>query len=44
MKAANRGMDRGQCVVWLLRENWESSDLPKVCINEVKMVLAGSPR
>lgn len=41
-KAANREMDRGQCVAWLLRENWESSDLPKVCINEVKMVLVGN--
>jgi len=41
-KAANRSMDRGQCVAWLLRENWEASDLPKVCINEVRTVLAGS--
>lgn len=41
-KAANRDMDRGQCVAWLLRENWEVSDLPKVCINEVKMVLAST--
>lgn len=41
-KAANRDMDRSQCVVWLLREKWEFSDLPKVCINEVKMVLAGT--
>ncbi|MEN6424733.1 MAG: DEAD/DEAH box helicase [Phycisphaerales bacterium] len=41
-KAANRSMDRGQCVTWLRRENWLSSDLPKVCINEVNMALAGS--
>ncbi len=41
-KAANRGMDRGQCIVWLLRENWEASDLPKLCVNEVKMMLTGT--
>ena len=41
-KAANRNMDRGQCVGWLRRENWESSELPKVCISEVKMVITGT--
>jgi hypothetical protein len=41
-RAANRGMDRGQCIAWLRGENWESSDLPKVCINEVRIVLAGA--
>jgi len=43
-KAANRSMDRGQCVTWLLREDWESSDLPKVCVNEVRTVLAGASK
>lgn len=43
-KAANKTLDRGQCVVWLRRENWEASDLPKVCISEVRMVLVGTPR
>jgi len=43
-KAANRSMDRGQCVSWLLRENWDASDLPKVCISEVQHILAGKPK
>jgi hypothetical protein len=42
-RAANKNMNRGNCVAWLLREKWKSSDLPKVCINEVKMILAGNP-
>jgi len=43
-KSANRTMDRGQCVSWLLREDWSSSELPKICVNEVRTVLAGSSR
>jgi len=43
-KAANRSMDRGQCIAWLLRENWEASDLPKVCITEVRNILAGKSK
>ena len=38
--AANRSMDRAQCVAWLMREKWESADLPYVCKSEIETVLA----
>jgi hypothetical protein len=41
-KAAKHDMDRNSCYRWLKRQNWESSDLPRVCRDEIKAILGGS--
>lgn len=35
----NHNMDREKVIKWLNRQNWDSIDLPKVCINEAKSIL-----
>ncbi|WP_256006692.1 DEAD/DEAH box helicase [Pedobacter deserti] len=39
-KAADKGMDRQQSYNWLRRENWDASDIPRVCKHEIRSILS----
>lgn len=39
-KAANKNMERPEAQQWLLRENWNESDLSRICVKEIRRVLA----